>query len=46
VYSSELGKVYLIPVEDVPIGSKARLRVDAAKNHQQKGIKWAKDYEI
>ncbi len=46
VYASETGKVYLIPVEAVPIGSKAKLRLDAAKNNQQKGVKWAKDYEI
>jgi hypothetical protein len=46
VYSPETGKVYLVPVDEVPIGSKARLRIDSAKNNQSKGVKWAKDYEI
>lgn len=46
VYSPETGKVYLIPVDDVPICSKALLRLNATKNNQQKGVKWAKDYEI
>jgi hypothetical protein len=46
VYSPEVGKVYLLPVEDVPSGSKARLRLDATKNNQQKMVKWARDYEI
>jgi hypothetical protein len=46
VYSPDIGKVYLIPVDDLPIGSKGRLRLNATKNNQQKGVKWAKDYEI
>ena len=46
VYSPDTGKVYLVPVEAVPFGSKAKLRLDATKNNQHKGVKWAKDYEI
>ena len=46
VYAPETGKVYLVSVDEVPIGSKAKLRLDATKNNQQKGVKWAKDYEI
>ncbi len=46
MYSPETGKVYLVPVDEVPIGSKAKLRIEATKNNQQKGVKWAKDYEI
>ncbi len=46
VYSPEMSKVYLVPVDDVPIGSKAMLRLHATKNNQQKGVKWAHDYEI
>src|SRR6266436_5019205 len=44
VYSPDTGKVYLVPVDDVPIGSKARLRLHETKNNQQKGVKWAQDY--
>jgi PD-(D/E)XK endonuclease len=46
VYSPDTGKVYLVPVEAVPLDSKAKLRLDATKNNQQKGVKWVKDYEI
>ncbi len=45
VYSPETGKVYLIPVEVVPEGQ-AYLRLKKAKNNQEKGIIWAKDYEM
>ncbi len=43
VYSPDTGKVYLVPVDDVP-GSQAKLRLQATKNNQQKGVRWAKDY--
>ncbi len=33
-------------VDNVPIGSKAVLRLHATKNNQHKGVKWAQDYEI
>ena len=46
VYSPNTEKVYLVPVDDVPIGSKGLLRLHATKNNQQKGVKWAQDYEI
>lgn len=46
VYSPDTGKVYLVPVKDVPPCSKGKLRLEIAKNNQQKGVRWAKDYEI
>lgn len=45
VYSHELHKVYLIPVDKVSKSS-MHLRLEPAKNNQEKGITWAKDYEI
>lgn len=45
IYSPETGKVYLVPVDDAPDGA-ASLRLQPAKNNQQKGVRWAKDYEI
>ncbi|MBV9616392.1 MAG: hypothetical protein JO031_13115, partial [Ktedonobacteraceae bacterium] len=42
VYSPDTGKVYLVPVDDVP-GSVVKLRLHATKNSQQKGIRWAQD---
>ena len=46
VYSPDTSKVYLIPVDEVPLCSKAKLRLNVAKNNQQKGVKWAQDFEI
>ena len=45
VYSPELNKCYLIPVEEVGT-SQACLRVDPPKNGQSKAVRWAKDFEI
>jgi len=46
VYSSDTSKVYLVPVDDVPYVSQAILRLKSTKNNQEKGITWAKDYEL
>jgi len=46
VYCPDTGGVYLVPVDDVPDGSKARLRLKRTRNNQQQGILWAKDYEL
>ena len=46
VYSPEMNKTYLVPVGDVPMCSKAILRLYPTKNNQAKGVRWAKDYEI
>ena len=45
VYSSDVRKVYLVPIEDAPEGAMV-LRLQPTKNNQEKGVKWAKDYEI
>jgi hypothetical protein len=45
VYCEALNKVYLIPVEEVGT-TRAHLRINAAKNNQEKHVRWAKDYEI
>ncbi len=46
VYCPDNGKIYLIPEDNVPDGSKAKLRLKRTKNNQQQGILWAKDYEL
>jgi len=46
VYCPEIGKVYLVPVEEMPDGGTGVLRLYPTKNSQQKGVRWAKDYEI
>jgi hypothetical protein len=46
VYSPNTGKVYLVPVSDVPSGGDVKLRLLKAKNNQQKKIHWAQDYEL
>jgi hypothetical protein len=45
VYSSDTGKCYLVPVDAVPIAP-ARLRLTKSRNNQEKGVRWAKDFEI
>lgn len=45
VYSHEFRKVYLIPADQVS-GNSMLLRLAPSKNNQEKGIKWAKDYEL
>ncbi len=45
VFCPQNNKTYLIPVSDVPSG-KGYLRVEEPKNKIQKGIRWAKKYEI
>ncbi len=46
VYCAELNKVYLVPIDIVPYAGEVALRVQAAKNNQQKKVIWARDYEI
>ena len=45
VYSEELGKVYLVPVDQVG-ATQAHLRLAPTKNNQEKYVRWAKDYEL
>ena len=46
VYSPDTGKVYMISVAEASKTSSMRLRLRAAKNNQEKNVKWAKDYEL
>ena len=47
VYCPDNGKVYLVPIRDVPTVRAAYLRLTPAKNNQQKRIiRWAEDYEV
>jgi hypothetical protein len=45
VYSPELDRVYLVPVRDAPVRG-CTLRLDAPRNGQLTGIRWAFDYEV
>lgn len=45
IYSPDLDKVYLIPVDSVGT-TQASLRLVAAKNNNQHGIRMAQDYEL
>ena len=45
VYCAGTQQVYLVPVDDVPDHG-ANLRVDAPRNNQIKGVRWAKDYVV
>ncbi len=45
VYSPDTRKVYLVPIEHVPV-TEGRLRLEPTKNGQEKNIRWAQDYEL
>jgi hypothetical protein len=45
VYCAANGKIYLVPVTDVPL-TMASLRLEPPRNGQQTHIRWARDYEI
>jgi hypothetical protein len=45
VYSPDLDKVYLIPVDHVG-ATEGTLRLQSTANNQKKGVKWAQDYEL
>jgi hypothetical protein len=45
VFSPELDKCYLVPVEQVSV-VEARLRIEPTKNNQAKGVLWACTFEI
>jgi hypothetical protein len=45
VYCPDTEKVYLISVDDV-VTANAMLRLLPTKNNQEKGVRWAKDYEL
>jgi hypothetical protein len=46
VYCPETRGVYLIPIDDLPLRSQAYLRVNAPRNNQRRGIRFAADYEV
>jgi hypothetical protein len=46
VYCRETGGVYLVPIQDVRTRVSAKLRVDAPRNNQQIGIRWAAQYQV
>jgi PD-(D/E)XK endonuclease len=46
VYCPETERVYLVPIGDLPVRRRASLRVEPARNSQQKFIRHAHSYEI
>jgi PD-(D/E)XK endonuclease len=46
VFCPETQAVYSIPIEDIPVRSQARLRVDLPRNNQFDGVRFARAYEI
>lgn len=45
VFSPELDRVYLVPIDHMPV-RRGFLRVMPAANGQRSGIRWAADYEV
>jgi hypothetical protein len=46
VYCAETDRVYLVPIEELPMSTEAALRVDPPLNGQRLRIRFADDYEI
>lgn len=46
VYCRELGRVYLVPIEQLEPRQRASLRVDPPRNNQRRLIRFADGYEL
>jgi hypothetical protein len=46
VYSAELNRSFLLPVAEVSGMRDISLRLDATRNNQAQGVRWASDYEL
>lgn len=46
VYCPATPGVYAVPIDDVPPGGAASLRIDPTRNNQAVGIRWAHEYEL
>jgi hypothetical protein len=46
VYCRETSGVYVVPIQDLPNRSTARLRIEAPRNNQMTGIRWAAQYRV
>jgi hypothetical protein len=46
VYSAELNRSFLLPVAEVAGMRDVSLRLDATRNNQTQGVRWASDYEL
>lgn len=45
-YSPDLERCFVIPISEVPEGRTVHLRLDRTGNNQERGIRWASDYEL
>jgi PD-(D/E)XK endonuclease len=45
-YCPDVGRVYLIPFDDIPPRGTLLLRLEPARNSQKAGIRWAADFEF
>ena len=46
VFCPDNGKVYVVPIHDLPLIREAKLRLDPPRNSQIKYIRWAVRYEV
>ena len=46
VFCPDNRKTYIIPLRDLPLVREAKLRLEAPRNSQARGIRWAAQYEI
>jgi hypothetical protein len=46
VYCPATSGIYAVPIEDLPPGGRASLRVNPTRNNQALGIRWAHEYKL
>jgi hypothetical protein len=46
VYCPETGATYLVPIKDLPVKVEGALRIEHARNGQQRGVRSGDPYEI
>ncbi|HZM46056.1 MAG TPA: group I intron-associated PD-(D/E)XK endonuclease [Burkholderiales bacterium] len=46
IFCPDNGKVYIVPIDDLPLAREAKLRLKPPGNSQEKRIRWAAKYEI
>jgi hypothetical protein len=46
VYCPETEGIYLIPIDDLGVGTQGSLRLEAPRNNQRRRIRYASDYEL
>ena len=45
-YSTNLGRCFFIPIEEIPVRFDLQLRLEPCRNNQRTGVNWAEDFDL